>query len=175
MVISALDLSQLSDEDKEDILSKFDGEGEEDMGDEDFGSEEDMGSDEGMDMGDETSAPVGTEEQPEATESYGSIMDALFKESKVDRVISKYFNVSKEEKRKLQESKIKKELNKKSNLRKNINESAKFSVTIEQELAAQKFLQENRDFKFVGKTNLKNLVFEKNNKQIKVTPEGFII
>ena len=51
----------------------------------------------------------------------------------------------------------------------------KLSETIEQELASQKFLEENRSFVFIGKTNRKNLIFENKNKQIKISPEGFIL
>jgi hypothetical protein len=49
------------------------------------------------------------------------------------------------------------------------------SETVEQELASEFILKENRNFKFVGKTNKKNLVFEHNGEQIKVSPKGEIL
>ena len=49
------------------------------------------------------------------------------------------------------------------------------SETIEQELAAKKFLEENYNYTFIGKTNKKNLVFEHNGEQIRVTPKGEVL
>jgi hypothetical protein len=169
MVLSAANLSSLSDEDKEDIMSKF--EGEEDMGMEDEGGMDDMGGEE--EMGGEE---MGMEEVPaEAAEGYGSIYDSIFGESKVDKVISKYFSVTKEEKIKLQENKKQKQLDNKLNAKRKMKEVRTFSETIEQELSSQKFLEENSNFIFVGKTNKKNLIFENKDKQIKISPDGIIL
>jgi hypothetical protein len=167
MVLSAVDLGSLSDEDKEDIMSKF--EGEEEMSTDEMGGEEEMATDE---MGGEESQPSA---EPEMGEGYGSIFDSIFGESKIDKVISKYFKVTKEEKRKLVESKTQNRLMKKSIARKKMKEVENFSETIEQELASQKFLEENHSFVFVGKTNKKNLVFENKDTQIKISPEGLIL
>jgi hypothetical protein len=96
MVLSSLDLTSLSEEDKEDIMSKF----EEDET-EDFGQEDDMG---GEDMTDDTEVediqadmdvPVEGYEMEEEDYGNGAIFDSIFGESKVDKVISKYFEVSK--------------------------------------------------------------------------------
>lgn len=169
MVLSAANLSSLSDEDKEDIMSKF--EGEEDMGMEDEGGMEDMGGEE--EMGGEE---MGMEEVPaEPAEGYGSIYDSIFGESKVDKVILKYFSVTKEEKRKLQENKKQRQLDNKLKAKRKMSEVRTFSETIEQELSSQKFLEENSNFTFVGKTNKKNLVFENKDKQIKISPDGIIL
>ena len=51
----------------------------------------------------------------------------------------------------------------------------KLTETIEQELASQKFLEENINAKIVGKTNKNNLVFENKGKEVKITPEGLLI
>ena len=51
----------------------------------------------------------------------------------------------------------------------------KMSETIEQEISSHKFLEENINYTLVGKTNKKNLVFERNGKQVKITPQGFVI
>ena len=172
MVLSAVDLGNLSEEDKEDIMSKFEGEEEmdmEDMGMDDMGMEEPSGM-EGEDMGME-SEPTPAEE----TEGYGSIFDSIFGESKVDKVISKYFHITPEEKKKIQESKKEKESINKSIANRKMKEVKTFTETIEQEFASEKFLQENSNFVFVGKTNKKNLVFENKDKQIKISPEGNIL
>lgn len=171
MVLSSLDLANLSEEDKEDVLSKFESDEESDMGDEDFG----MSDEENVDMtGDsevedvQAKMDVPAESEIEEAGGLGAIMDSIFGESKVDRVISKYFEVSDSEK-KLQENK------KKSNFLKQISSIEKFSESIEQELSSKKFLEENKDFTLKGKTNKKNLVFENKKGQIKITPEGLVI
>jgi hypothetical protein len=171
MVLSAVDLATLSEEDKEDIMSKFEG-GEDmgDMGGEDFGSEPEV---DGDDMGGEE---FGAEPEVEMGESlHGSIFDSIFGESKVDKVISKYFHITKEEKTRLQESKKEKQLINKSITKQKMKEVRKFTETIEQEFSSEKFLQENSNFIFVGKTNKNNLVFENKNTQIKISPEGSIL
>ena len=99
---------------------------------------------------------------------HGSILDSIFKESKVDKVISKYFESSLSE---INES-IKR---KKSKVNVVMESVIKMTETIEQELAAKQFLKENTDFKFVGITNKKNLVFENKEEQVRITPEGFIL
>ena len=173
MVLSAADLEKLSDEDREDILSKFESdEMDDDMGDMDDlgdgGDNEDITSDsEVEDIQADFDTPVESEDF-----GYGSILDSIFSESKVDKVLSKYF-----EPKSLKEKKVKLTENKKSKL---IIESKMvpvkdFSETLEQELASKKFLQENLEYIFIGKTNLKNLVFEHKTKQVKISPDGIIL
>ena len=99
---------------------------------------------------------------------HGSILDSIFKESKVDKVISKYFEPSLSE---INES-VKR---KKSKINVVMESVIKMTETIEQELAAKQFLKENTNFKFVGITNKKNLVFENKEEQVRITPEGFIL
>jgi hypothetical protein len=201
MVLSALDLTSLSEEDTEDILSKF----EEDETEE-FGQEDDM---DGEDFTDDTEVediqadmdvPVeGYEidedyEDSRYSEDYdedydpdykgdyedksygnGAIFDSIFGESKVDKVISKYFEMSKKEIREQKEKQVKLQLHKKS-IVKNIMESVTtMTETIEQELAAEKFVKENINSKFIGITNKKNLVFETKSGQVKITPNGEIV
>jgi hypothetical protein len=101
----------------------------------------------------------------------GAIFDSIFGESKVDKVISKYFETSLTE---INEN-AKRKVNKKSNVNMVMETVIKMTETVEQELAAKKFLEESTDFKFVGITNKKNLVFENKEEQVRITPEGFII
>jgi len=172
MVLSAADLKNLSEEDKEDIMSKF--EEDEDMGEE--GGMEDMGGEE-MGMEDMGMEDMGGEEMApgEAAEGHGAIFDSIFGESKIDKVISKYFQITKEEKKTIKENRNIRKTENKNIVRKKMSQVVKLSETIEQELASKKFLEENSNFQFVGKTNKKNLVFENKDKQIKISPEGLIL
>jgi hypothetical protein len=178
MVISSLDLKSLSEEDKEDIMSKFE-EDSEDMGGEDM-SGDDMG---GEDMTDDSEVediqadmdvPVESE-MDEEDYGNGAIFDSIFGESKVDKVISKYFEVSKKEIREQKEKNVQQTLKKKSEFKKIMESVVKMTETIEQELAAKKFLQENLDSKFIGITNKKNLVFENKGGQVKISPNGELL
>ena len=56
-----------------------------------------------------------------------------------------------------------------------MKEIIKLTETVEQELAAQKFLEENISAKIIGKTNKKNLVFENKGKEVKISPEGLLV
>jgi hypothetical protein len=111
----------------------------------------------------------------ESNYGVGAIMDSIFGESKVDKVISKYFEISDSEK-KLQEQKksFNKEVKQKQ-FAKQVNSIKNLSESIEQELSSKKFLEENKDYILIGKTNKKNLVFENKKGQIKITPEGLVI
>jgi len=175
MVLSALDLKSLSEEDKEDIMSKFE---EDEM--EDFGAEDDM---DGEDMTDDTEVEdiqadmdVAIESEMEE-EDYGNgaIFDSIFGESKVDKVISKYFEVSKKEIREGKEKQIQETAKKKTIVNQIMESVVKMTETIEQELAAKKFVKENLNSKFVGITNKKNLVFETKTGQVRITPNGDLI
>lgn len=171
MVLSSLDLAKLSAEDTEDIMTKFE---DIEAGDEmDMGSEMPIGGPE-VDLSDED---MEISMDGPTDESYGKtqIYDSLYKESKVDKVLSKYFEITESEK------KFNKEVNKE---RKSLTESQinfmidkieELSQTIEQELAGKEFVKENSDFRLVGKTNLNNLVFENKTKQVKVSPEGIVL
>ena len=167
MVLSSLDLKSLSEEDKEDIMSKFDEESE-DLGGDDMG---------GLDMTDDTEvediqADMDVPVESEMEEEYGNgaIFDSIFGESSVDKVISKYFEYTKKEilERKGKNTSI-------SEVKKQMKEVIKLSETIEQELSAKKFLEENKTAKIVGVTNKKNLVFENKGKQVKISPEGLLV
>jgi hypothetical protein len=176
-VLSALDLSVLEDTDIEEIVGKIEGE---ETGDESMDmSEPAMGAttdevplDLGADGSDEVSV------QPEVGESshkHGRFLDELFTESKVDKILSKYFVITEEEKKQSEKKKVKTFIKRKINKVGVIDEIKKLSETIEQELTAEFILSENENAKFVGKTNLKNLVFENDGKQIKVSPRGEIL
>jgi hypothetical protein len=203
MVISAINLDILTDEDKEEITAKFEPEEEgsetEDMSI-DLGAE--IGGDDEISIGDEIEEPIGfghTEvdekyhkinklsKARDAVNSLGEffeeetsnhvkdIVDSIFSESKVERVLSKYFEVSDGEKRLSEEKKISKKVISESEKRKRFSKIKTMCESVEQELAAEKFLSENLKSTFLGKTNKNNLVFKSNNKQVRISPEGLVI
>jgi hypothetical protein len=264
MVLSSVDLTNLSEEDKEDVLSKFESDEDMDMEDDDMGmGDEDItGDSEVEDIQSDMDVPV--ESEMEEGNMYGSFgnmrrkdfkgdtyfdemdypakdseihgiggddfdteefetfkelykkygdkqrwfggrdgetmfnkykemtgkpfkvktrrseigsgdMEGMFGESKVDKVISKYFEIGASEKKLQEQKKHINEENKKRQFVKQINSIKGLSESIEQELSSKKFLQENKDYTLIGKTNKKNLVFENKKGQIKITPEGLVI
>ena len=166
MVLSAVDLTELSEEDLEDIMSKLEGAEEEgaDMGMEDEIDVEEPAMEDDME---------GDVEIEEPTESYS--FENAMSESKIDKVLSKYFEVSDSE---VKQSKLMYESRKnevKTNAKKSVTQIERLSETIEQELSAKKFLEENNFYNFIGKTNKNNLVFEYKNKQVRISEEGLLL
>jgi hypothetical protein len=165
-IISALNLDNLEEDDRDDILSKFDEEdeyGTEGPGDLDMGSEDDF------DMGGE----------PEMPEPMGSMTSEpketfdQFNESVVENVLSKYFKIDPSEKVMLEQKKKKEFIKKQLQTAEIKREIRKLCETVEQMESAYKLLNENG--KFIGKTNKENLIFSLNGKQIKVTTRGRIL
>jgi hypothetical protein len=176
MVLSSLDLTSLSEEDKEDIMSKFEEDETEDYGQEDDMDGEDFTDDtEVEDIQADMDVPVEGYEMEEEDYGNGAIFDSIFGESKVDKVISKYFEVSKSEIREHKEKQVQKQLQKRTIVKSIMESVTKMTETIEQELAAEKFVKENVNSKFIGVTNKKNLVFETKSGQVKITPNGEIL
>jgi len=175
-ILSAVDLNLLDETDKEDILSRFESEegGEEGSSYDEIGMEPTEPDTSDLDMGGEITA------EPEVGESdykskINAIMDGMFTESKVDKILSKYFVETPEEKKMNESKKIQTYIKKKINKVSVMEEVKNLSETIEQELTSEFILRENQNAKFIGKTNLKNLIFENEGKQIKVSPKGEII
>jgi hypothetical protein len=197
MVLSSLDLTSLSEEDMEDIMSKFEEDETEKFGQEDDMDGEDLTDDsevediqadmdvpvEGYEMGEDYDDSRYSEDYDEDYDSknkrgysdHGAIFDSIFGESKVDTVISKYFEVSKSEIREQKERQVQKQVQKRTVVKTIMESVTKMTETIEQELAAEKFVKENINSKFIGITNKKNLVFETKSGQVKITPNGEIL
>jgi hypothetical protein len=207
MVLSSFDLSELSEEDKEDILSKFEDETE-DLGGDDIDGEDLTDNSEVEDIQADMDIPM----EGDMEEGYmyddvddinpddifddedfrkykrhskfkkrhsdlgnGAIFDSIFGESKVDKVLSKYFEVSKKEIVENRQKTAEKQTKSITEVRRQMKSVVKLTETIEQELASQKFLEENLSAKIIGKTNKNNLVFENKGKEIKITPEGLLV
>jgi len=173
-IISAVDLDKLSEEDKEDILENFE-EDEIDYGvddeadlDVDAGEELDLDMDLDMDMDME-------EPMEESAEVGERVMDEIFAESKIDKVLSKYFVVSDEEKTLTESKNIKNFLVEKIQKITVRKEMKSMCETVEQELTADFLLKENKTIKFLGKTNKGNLAFENDGQQIKVSQKGELL
>ena len=187
-ILSAIDLNSLEDEDKEEIISRFDSENEE---------MSDMGDEEMPDMGDEETSDMGDEEMPEPsdemTEEFGEeyeletetemkeedylsgVFNKVFKESKVDSILEKYFVINENEKKFIKEKKV---VNKKVNenkLKYYGKEIKRLSESVKQTKVSYEIMKNFPEINFVGKTNKGNLVFENKNQQLKVTPNGQIL
>ena len=186
-VLSAVDLSELSQEDKDDIIAKFE---EEDLEDTDMDSDMGMDDEEPMDMGDEMpsdeepTGEMGEGSWPElasrtATNAVGQmmkksmgyhpedIMDGIFAESKVDKLLTKYFKKKGSENSFLNEQNLRKEKELVSELQRLSKSKKQFEVS--------KRLTENvKGLKFIGNTNKGNLIFEKNDRQFRVSIDGKI-
>ena len=161
-IISALNLDNLEEDDREDILSKFDEADE-------YGSEGagdlDLPSDEDFDMGGMGETMTEPPQEPIPPMGAGG--------SVVENVLSGYFKMSPSE-RPILEEKNKKDFLKnqlqKAEIKKEIRNLSETVIQMEKGL---NLLENNA--KFVGKTNKENLIFTKNGKQIKVTPRGRIL
>jgi len=172
-ILSAVDLTLLDDEDRDEIIEKFETFDDADYGmeDDEFGmdsedidsSELDMdfeGGDE--DLGGETQEGFHGHNDDEVSK-IGDMFETLFSESKVDKVLEKYFEPSKTEKQLLE------------NRKKNVKNIKTLSESISQEVASLKFLKKSPEAKLIGKTNKNNLVFESNGTQVKISPKGIVL
>jgi hypothetical protein len=104
-----------------------------------------------------------------------TVLDEVFAESKVDKVLSKYFVISEEEKKENVNKNVMRFITEKVQKVKVKNEIKEMSKTFEQELTSEFLMKENKNTKFLGKTNKNNLVFEIDGKQLKVSPNGELL
>lgn len=170
-ILSALELENLEDEDRESIVNKIEGnEDESNDFDGEFAPTQDSVPDEAF--GDEE--PMGGEEMPPQPdqEVFG---ENIYMESKIGNILLKYFNISEGEKkynrvinRNRKEKELKQLAETTSNI-KNLSENNK------QLIKAKEFAVKNPNAKLIGKTNLKSLVFENGNRQFKINIKGEII
>ena len=175
-IISAMDLDNLDEDDKDDILSKFDN--EDDYGDDEYGDLNISNDDEDLSGEDLEDPELGGEEVnpvEEPKEGYQNMMDSIFSESRVENVLSNYFNITPSEKLILDKKRKKTYINEKLNNVKQKKEIIIMSETINQRVSANKILNEYENSKLVGKTNKNNLIFLVNGEQVKVTPSGRIL
>ena len=218
-ILSALDVDVLDDDDLEEIISRLEGDyDEEDKDEEDEDNEdEDTSLEEPSDMGDEDLPPPPPEggemseyntptlgdavnrlatttmadglskmsgemgeEYPKhgarsGQRSYNHLEHGTFGESKVDKIISKYFNITDEDVM-INESKEIKKREELENLReKNVRGIKRLSENIRQERMALKFIEINPTSKLAGLSNKGNLVFVDGLTERKVTINGKVL
>ena len=194
-ILSALDLSALNEDDKEDILEKFeDYESEDEMefddNDDEMGLEDEMEMDfedsmSDMEGGetDESWAAVGRVAAPMVASYVGKKLaeddDEDF-ETKINKKVGDMFETIFSESKVdsvlekyfvINESEKKAENSKKSKTK----QARKLSESISQEVASIKFLKENPNAKLIGKTNRGNLVFENDNTKYRISSKGMVI
>lgn len=197
-VLSALDLNSLDEEDKEEIMMKFEGgeeSGMEDMSDIDMGDEEGGMGNEVEGMGDEVEpTPTEMPSSEEMGEEYGSISHRRMGSrklsdrrmgsddvdtSKFEEMMETIFSESKVEnvlkKYFINEEKTKNHGKKVENTKKIIKKIKTLSESISQEVASRKFVQSNPEANLVGKTKNNNLVFKLNESTVRISPKGNIL
>jgi hypothetical protein len=102
------------------------------------------------------------------------MIEGIFTESKVDKIIEGYFKIDKKEKQLLEAKKRQAKVISESKKVK-INKIKQLSESISQEVGARKLMEKYPNAKLVGKTNKQNLVFEMNDEQLRVNTKGQII
>ena len=166
-ILSALPLESLDEEDKDEIMGKF--EGGETMDSEDMDDSDMMGDEEGIDSGEEemdTEIVPPAPEQPEQGESYHyktfkdktdemkEMIENIFSESKVDKVLDKYF--------KPQNNTISKKI-------------GRLAESYRQETSTLRFLNENPNTKIVGKNKEGEILLVNNTKLISINKNGKLV
>ena len=177
-VLSALNLDNLEEEDLDEIMSRFEGGGEDMGGDEEMAEPEMEGGEEemttppmpGEEMGGEEmttppTPPAGgemaeiyprhgrREKRDHYIDQMEEMIEGMFNESHVDKVLGKYFGETK------QTTKV----------------SNGLYESYSQEKTTKRFMKEYPNAVFLGKTQKSNLVFNLNETKIKITPKGNIL
>ena len=102
------------------------------------------------------------------------MIEGIFSESKVDKILKKYFQIDEADKREIRNKQpqvVSEEVE-----RKKLVKKVKFvSESEKQYLNSKKLLTKYPEAKLLGKTKNKNLVFQVNETKIKVTPLGDIL
>ena len=176
-VISAVDLEELDDEDRDDIVSRLEPELEDEYGmddefdvDDDDMGDDDMGDDDDMDAAYDEMGMGDDLEDPDM-----SLEESLKK--KVNKTLKGYYKSSKQEKGR----KLFNESSRRSYIKQQVIKSSSkpipvaLSETIEQELTTKKVLQKNKNIKFLNKTKNGTLIFEGKHIRMGVTRKGEIL
>jgi hypothetical protein len=125
-------------------------------------SEEDMGPEMGSEDEEEQTQPEMGESAPAHKSSIASDNFEMYNmnESKIENILKGYFFESKDEKQ----------------YKKNrFSYVTDFAVTKKQANVAKNLMEAAPSLHFVGRTTKKNLIFENNGQQVKVTPNGNIL
>jgi hypothetical protein len=185
-ILSALPLEDLDEDDKEEIMTKFEG-GEEEGYEEtetEIDTEETPIEPPTEEMGMETPpappTPEGEMEESEHMYRHGgprtmknrmdteNMFENMFNESVVDKVLRKYFK-SQPTKKVISESKISK------NVKRNLDGIERLSESFAQEKSSVKLVNKYPHAKLLGRNKKQQLVFEINSERIFVTQKGSIL
>ena len=115
------------------------------------------------------------ERKPRFYDDFETSDFGMFGESKVDKIISKYFNSSKEESLTEKRKQLTLLEQKEKTVSKANGNIKKLSENIKQEKSALKFFEKYPNSKLLGKTNKGNLVFEEGFVKTKITISGTVI
>ena len=165
-IISAVELENLDDEDREDVLDRFEEDEEAAYGDEeemdvDVDIEDEMGS-EDMEMGDEMGG-----EEIDMEDEEEMAMESLKK--RVGNLLESYI-VEKKKKTQTPKNYLTSRINKMVK-EKQIVENTN---TIEQELSVKKIIKENKEFKVKGQTKQGDVILASPTKKVTVKKDGSI-
>lgn len=181
-VIAAVDLDELDDEDRDDIVSRLEPELEDEYGmDDGFEADVDMDMDDeemdiDMDMDDED-MDMDVDMDIEEPAMSGGLEESL--KLKVNKTLKSYFKLSKKEKGR----KLFNEVRNRSYIRQSINNkkiqdshnAISMCETIEQELKVKKILENNTNTKYKGKTKGGSIMLEDSRRRFGVTRSGELI
>jgi hypothetical protein len=105
--------------------------------------------------------------EPRHRKNMGDMFEGIFSESKVDKILERYFETEKTEN------------TKKTTITENrkvvVNRIKNLSESISQEVASTKFTKNNPTAKLIGKTTKNVLVFEHNNTKVRISTKGEIL
>ena len=102
------------------------------------------------------------------------MIEGMFSESKVDNILKKYFKIDERE-RVLTEEKKKKQITESDKKKKTVQRIKSLSESVSQEVSSTKIITKYPKAKLLGKNKNSNLVFEYNNKTLRVTPNGSVL
>ena len=173
-VIAAVDLEELDDEDRDDIISRLEPELEDDYGmDDELDVDADIEGD--MDMEVDVDMGGGSEDDMDAAFDDMGLEESL--KRRVNGTLKRYFKETEHEKgrRLFKKNATKGYINEQIARSKSKSIPSSISETIEQELKVKEVLNTNKNIKFKGKTKSGTLVFEGNVRRIGITKKGEII
>ena len=176
-IISAVDLDQLDDEDREDIVDRLDPEEDEDYGmEDDF--EVDMDDDmDDMDMDiedmEDDMDDMDMEMDDEDMEDEPDTLEESLKR-RVNNTLTSYYKDSASEKR-INENKARNYLKKNINNTRRKNSLINLCESVEQELKLKKVLSHNKGFNFRNKTKSGTIVLENKKQTLGITRYGKIL
>lgn len=180
-ILSALDINKLEDDDKEEILSRFDSDefsdsdymdmakpkspmnDFDDLGDDEESDDEETSTEMGEDFEKELSTPTSPyvrkfegNHNDDEDKFIDDMVENIFSESKIDKIINSYLIFDKKEK-------------------KNNNTIDVLAESEKQAKTTKTLMKENVNAIFLGKTNLKNLLVQIGNQKVKIAPNGKLI